>query len=97
LTTVTEELELGRKNFRCRLEMFWPLWCKLLFGTVLATEMLVLILFAEQLPWLWLLPITLPLLYWFIAEQGHDFQSATAALMDDNAQHLGLVKVPDPH
>jgi glycosyltransferase involved in cell wall biosynthesis len=97
LTTATEELELGRKNFRCRLEMFWPLWCKLLFGTVLATEMLVLILFAEQLPWLWLLPITLPLLYWFIAEQGHDFQSATAALMDDNAQHLGLVKVPDPH
>ncbi len=94
LTTVTEELELGRKNFRCRLEVFWPLRTKLLFGIVLAGELVVMALFAEQIPWLWMLPVTLPLLYWFIAEQGHEFQSAIASLLDDNAQRLGLVKLP---
>ena len=75
---------------------FWPLWIKFVFGIVLAAELVVLGLFAEQIPWLWMLPITLPLLYWFIAERGHDFQSAIVVLMDDNARRLGLIKVADP-
>lgn len=97
LTTTTEELELGRKNFRCRLEKFWSPSVKLLFATILAMELAVVALLAEQMPWLWLLPITLPLAYWFITEQGYECQSAIISLLDDNAQRLGLVKVQNPN
>jgi GT2 family glycosyltransferase len=96
LTTVTEELELGRKNFRCRLEVFWPLRAKLLFWSVVAVELLLITWFAEPLPWLWLLPIALPLLSWFIAEQGRDFRSALISMMEDAARRHDLVRLPGP-
>lgn len=91
LTTVTEELEQGRKNFRCRLEMFWPLWTKILFAVVMVVELLVVFLWAGQMPWLWMLPVTLPLLAWFINEQGRDFRSAIITLMNDAARQHELI------
>ncbi|MDE3066722.1 MAG: glycosyltransferase [Verrucomicrobiota bacterium] len=95
LTTVTEELELGRKNFRCRLETFWSFQVKWLFAALVVVEALAIAALAEQLPWLWLLPATLPLSFWFVAEQGRDFQFVVAALIDDAARRHGLVRLPD--
>lgn len=93
LVTVTEELELGRKNFRCRLESSWSLRAKLLFWTTVIAELILTAAFAGQIPWLWMLPVTLPLFGWFIAEQGNDFQRALARLIDDVAQRQGLIKL----
>ena len=93
LTTVTEDLELGRKNFRCRLDAFWPLWAKLFFGIVAVVESFIIASLAEQIPWLWLLPVTLPLLGWFITEQGCDFRAAVTSLLDAAAHRHGLVKL----
>lgn len=93
LTTVTEELELGRKNFQCRLKVVWPLGAILLFWTVVIAEFLAITLLAQEIPWLWLLPVSLPILGWFVSGLGNDFRLATVSLLDDAAECLGLVKL----
>ena len=93
LTTVTEELELGKKNLRCRLDIFWPFWTKLIFVLIAAAEVILIASFAEQIPWLWLLPVTLPLLGWFITEQGYDFRTALVRILDETARSHDLVKL----
>lgn len=93
LTTVTEELEMGRRNYRCRLDLRWPLRVKLLFAAVVAAEWFVIASFAASFPWLWMLPVSLPLLAWFITQQGCDFRASVVSLMDDVARELRLIKL----
>jgi hypothetical protein len=93
LTTVTEELEQNRKNFRCRLKGTWSLQAKIAFCLLCGVELLLIGFLARQMPWLWMLPITLPLLFWFLEDEKAVLQQTIAALLDETAQEQNLMKL----
>ncbi|HYV30128.1 MAG TPA: glycosyltransferase family 2 protein, partial [Candidatus Binatia bacterium] len=91
LTTVTEELNQGRRNFRCQLRRSWSLPALLTLASVTAVEIVSIGLCARLQPWIWLLPLTLPFVSLLIEHQQFKLLSATAALISDVADSLKLV------
>jgi GT2 family glycosyltransferase len=95
LTTVTEELEQNRRNFRCRIEGTWSLQARITFCLLLGMEALAIGVWARQIPWLWLLPIILPLLYWFLEEEKALVQQELALLLEETAREQDFMKVAE--
>jgi O-antigen biosynthesis protein len=93
LTTVTEELELGRTNLRCRIAGFWSLPAKVLFFGSVALVAAVLGLFAQANPWAWLSLTALPLVSWFFDSEKDHYRRAFAGLIDAVAADHKLVKL----
>jgi GT2 family glycosyltransferase len=93
LTTVTEELDLGRRNFHCRLRGHWSPAAKLIFWLVLLAQGVVIGLLARAQPWIWLLPLTLPLLALGIDHQYQELRELMAAHLAVSAGKLKLVRV----
>jgi glycosyltransferase involved in cell wall biosynthesis len=93
LITVTEELELGRRNFHCRLRGQWSLAAKLLFLAGVAAELLVIALLAPFQPWIWMLPLTLPFLALLIGEQSCRLKETVASHLAALAVELKLVRL----
>ncbi|MEY2467099.1 MAG: hypothetical protein QOD03_1620, partial [Verrucomicrobiota bacterium] len=93
LTTVSEELEQGKKNFRCRIQGFWSLPAKVICGTAIALMLFVIPAFAEKIPWLWMSLVLLPLIWWFFEDERIEYERALAALIDEAATDQKLVKL----
>jgi GT2 family glycosyltransferase len=93
LITVTEELELGRRNFHCRLRGQWSLAAKLLFLASAAIELLVIALIAPLKPWIWMLPLTLPFVALLVGEQSHRLRESVADELTALARELKLVRI----
>jgi hypothetical protein len=93
LITVTEELEQGRRSFRCRLQAGWSLRAKILFWLVVASQVALLTGFASDFPELWILPVLLVVLVWFLEEERKIALMVTAAALDDAARAHALVRV----
>jgi hypothetical protein len=96
LTTVSEELGQGKKNFRCRIRSAWSLPAKLVFWGVAASVALLIVFLAESFPWLWLSLTALPLVGWIFDEQREEYERSLARLLDTAAQERGLVKLRPP-
>jgi glycosyltransferase involved in cell wall biosynthesis len=95
LGTVGEELEHGRQNLHCRVYATWSFVAKSLFAAFILVEVVLISLFARHLPWLWMLPLTLYLLYWFFEEEKEISEQVIASLLDDEAARQQLVKLAD--
>lgn len=93
ITTVTEYLDNHEKLFRCRLKGFWSLPAKLAVAVAAGLELLVIGLFVDQLPWLWMLLLSLPILAWFFEQEEQNLQRLMAAFLDQVAAGLNLSKV----
>jgi glycosyltransferase involved in cell wall biosynthesis len=96
LTTVSEELGQGKKNFRCRIRSTWSLPAKLVFWGVAGAVALVIFFLAETFPWLWMSLIALPLVAWVFDEQKEEYELSLARLLDTVAQERTLVKLRPP-
>ena len=96
LTTVTEELDQGRKNLLCRMESSWSLRAKVCFGLACALELAVLFFLAPQFPALWILPVSLVVLHWFFQEEKENLVHATSSVLDQSALRHKLVKLNHP-
>jgi GT2 family glycosyltransferase len=92
LATVSEELGEQKMFFRCRLRARWSWPAKLLFGIALIAQLVAIDVFAEAQPWVWMILMTLPMLYWFIQEEGRSQQQLICELIDDVADQLRLDK-----
>ena len=90
LTTVAEIMDQGCLVLRCRLRTGWSLAALILFWGVLAVEAVVIGLLAHLQPWLWMIPLSLPILSGFIDLQVRTAQIALAALVDEAAVELKL-------
>ena len=97
LTTVTEELEAGRKTFLCRLKSGWSLRARVAFGLACAGEVMLMVLFREQLPIVWFLLLLLPIFHWFLEEEKQALVQSTTILVDDAATEQNLVKLGAAH
>jgi GT2 family glycosyltransferase len=93
LITVTEELELGRRNFHCRLRGQWSLAAKLMFWSILIGQLVVIAMVASIYPWIWMLPLTLPFAALLIDHQYHQLKDIVAAQLDASARELKLVRI----
>ena len=96
LTTVTEELELGRRTFRCRLESVWSAPARALFWTAGGIVAALITLLAQIQPWLWMSAMLLPILHGWFETDRRLLHAATHALIEDAARDCGLVKLRTP-
>lgn len=69
LSTATEELELGKKQLRCRLTSQWSFLARFLFGLLVVAVVLFVSLFSREIPWAWFSLLSLPLLAWYLEDE----------------------------
>ena len=93
LTTATEELDLGRKSIRCRLEGRWSVRAWLIFGALLLVVVAAIAMLSKPFPWIWMVLTALPVLHWFLEEERQGVEQATALLLEQAAGEKGLVKL----
>ena len=95
LTTMTEELEQGKRTFRCRLQPQWSLLAKVFFWAVLGVELFLVSLIAPFQPWIWMVLLSVPMISVFLEYEQWTLIQAITALLDDAAGDLKLVKLED--
>ena len=93
LTTATEDYGGGKRLFRCRLRAHWSLLAKLAFWSAMGFELLLIGVVRHDLPWFWMLLLTMPLFGWFIEQEKRNQQRLIAAFLDDVAKERGLTKL----
>ncbi len=93
LTTVSEELEQGKMNFRCRIRGSWSLAGRIVFGGVAVAVAALILGLATTTPWIWLSLIALPLVFWALEEERHEYERSLAALVDTVANQQGLASL----
>jgi len=93
LTTVSEELDRGRKNFRCRIERRWSLQAKIAFAVIAAAVATALVSFARVSPWVWMSLIAVPLIVWFFEENCQEYERSLCGVLDQAAVSRNLIKL----
>jgi glycosyltransferase involved in cell wall biosynthesis len=93
LVTVHEDLELGRRNIRCRFRTAWTARLTLAFWGLVTGMLLVLRSFAGTWPWAWMLLLALPLLLLVLEHREYHAAAHVHALVKRLADSLGLVSV----
>jgi glycosyltransferase involved in cell wall biosynthesis len=93
LTSVTEELEQGKRVFRCRLESAWSAQAWMVSLAALAGVALLTFLFAASFPWVWTSILVLPLVLWFLDDESAGWQNAATQLLDETAARCHCVKL----
>jgi len=94
LTTATEELEGGKRVFRCRLKATWSLRARIAFWSVCGLEILLISTLASEHPWIWMLLLSMSLVGWWLEQEKRTLLLWILALLDEIATELGLVKIP---
>ncbi len=94
LTTVVLDHSSGRRLIRCRLRTAWSLQAQVAFWSLLGVELLVIGILWRLAPWLWLLLLGTPLLFWFLRHQQRQLQSLFTVFLDTLAKEIKLTKVP---
>ena len=84
ITTVSESVLSGL--VRCRLRALMSLPAKLLLGTFLCLEWIVIGILQDEYPWVWLILLSLPLLAWWLEQEKRDLQKLIAAFLDEVAR-----------
>jgi hypothetical protein len=93
LTTVSEELESGKKNFRCRIAARWSLPARICFAFLGVGVVLAIFLFAQAFPWIWFALLIPAMLCWFFADECLAHRVRCAALIGEVAERRKLVRL----
>lgn len=92
-TTATEDFAGGKRLFRCRLRAQWSLLAVLAFWTAFGFEVLLIGVVRNELPFFWMLLLTMPIFGWFIEQEKRNQQRLIAAFLEDVARQRGLTKI----
>lgn len=93
LSSVTEELEEGRKIFRCRLRTAWTVRARLAFLAALGSALALTGALGYLTEWIWMLPITLPLLYLFLENESRRTRGVVSEIISRLAAKSELLPV----
>lgn len=97
IMTVNEDLEMGRRNIRCRIKTMWRVGAGILFWVYAVTLILAISVIAPSFAWIWMLLLTLPVFMLLIEHDEHLLGAAMRAYLRDLARELDLVIVePKP-
>jgi O-antigen biosynthesis protein len=91
LVTVHEELEMGRRNIRCRITTLWRFGAGLFFWAFAITLLLAISIIAPAFPWTWMLLLLLPVVMLFIEYEEHQLAGHINAYLRQAARELNLV------
>lgn len=93
LTTVGEDLEQGKKSYRCRIYASWSLPAKILMALALVGVLIVLASLAVAYPWAWMSLMVLPLVLWMIEDEADHQKKALAQLVRSAAGEHSMVEI----
>jgi O-antigen biosynthesis protein len=93
LTTAAEPHSDGKQLVRCRLRTESSLFAKVVGAVMLGFELLIIGFVGTDIPWLWLLLLTVPGFAWFVSGEQHDLRKLIAVIINDVARQNGLHKV----
>ncbi len=96
LTTVSEELDQGKKTFRCRIRGFWSLPAKIVFWAMTIAVVTLVVALAQATPWIWMSLLALPLLGWVLEDERLEYERNLATLLDTVAGEQALTKLDAP-
>jgi hypothetical protein len=94
-SSVTEELEEGRKILRCRLRTAWTLRARLAFFALLGGTLILTGALGHVTEWIWMLPVALPFLYLFLENESCRTRGVVSEIISRLAGNSGLVPVPN--
>jgi len=95
LATATEELEMGRKQLRCRLTSRWSFLARVLFGLVAVAIVVFISVFSREIPWVWFSPLFLALLAWYFGDECSAHESNLAWIVGDVCEANKMVRIAD--
>jgi hypothetical protein len=93
LTIASEQWAGQNKMFRCRLRSAWSLAAKVAFWGLCGFELLIIGLLARDLPYIWMLLLTLPIFGWYFEQEKQNFQRLMAALLDEIAAEMKMTRL----
>jgi O-antigen biosynthesis protein len=93
LTTASEGFAQGRTALRCRLDANWSLRAKLFFWALLGADLVLVGLFGDVQPWMWMLLLTVPLAGWFLETQKRNLQAVITVVLNRAAEHLQMIRL----
>jgi O-antigen biosynthesis protein len=92
LATVTEDLDQGRRNIKCRVLSIWSARAKLLMLGVAGGVAGSIGALHETFPWIWMTLVLLPLALWFIEDDREQQAAATAGLLEAAAAETQMIR-----
>jgi len=92
LTTVSEDLEQGKKNFRCRIQSDWPLPARALLALTVLAGVLLLPSMVAQYPWAWMSLMVLPMVVWLVQDEAFEHKKRLAAMVKAAANESLMVE-----
>jgi hypothetical protein len=93
LTTVSEDLEKGKNNFRCRIVASWSLPAKILLTLTTLALILLLPPLVELHPWAWMSLMLLPIVVWVIEDESLHQRKILAELVKAAANERSMVEL----
>jgi hypothetical protein len=91
--TLAEDHPNRRRLLRTRLRPGLALAGRIVLGLLVAVNLLVIGSWQAARPWSFLILLTIPLCAWFLMRDQRNLQSIAAALIDELARELNLVKI----
>jgi glycosyltransferase involved in cell wall biosynthesis len=82
-SSATEELEMGKRHFRCRLNSRWSTAARIVFVLLTGAVALMISLGATEFPWIWYSLLLLPLIGWFFESESAVHKILFARLLDE--------------
>lgn len=93
LTIASEQWAGENKMFRCRLRSAWSLPAKVAFWGLCGFELLIIGLLSSDLPYIWMLLLTLPIFGWYFEQEKQNFQRVLAGLLDELAAEMKMTRL----
>jgi hypothetical protein len=95
LATATEELEMGKRQLRCRLTTQWSFLARVLFGLLTVAVVLFVAIFAREIPWAWFSLLSLAFLAWHFEDECCFHKSNLARLIGDVCDANKMLRIGD--
>jgi hypothetical protein len=91
--SATEELDLGRRQLRCRLTAQWSFLARAALVLMVIAVVLLISLFARELPWAWFAPLLPAVLIWYFQDESSMHKSNLAQVIGDVFKAHKLVRI----
>lgn len=93
LATVSEELEQGKMNLRCRIRGVWSLPAKCLWWVIVVLALVLIPSLARITPWIWMSPVALALTYWWLEDEKQEDKHLLSFIVEAAAKEHSLLKL----
>jgi GT2 family glycosyltransferase len=93
LATVSEELEQGKRSFRCRIAANWSLPAKIFLTMAALGSVFAVVILAEPYPWAWMSLVVFPVCLWIIEDEAVREVECLAALIKHASTESSLLEI----